>query len=119
MKKTIRLSERDLHRVIKETVKGILKESNESIGSFLLESFDPDMDVIVVGGKQAGEYKAGELGKYFELNGTFEPDTYSLERWFKNSPIVGYPKLMGYVGPMWDGDRIRYETQEVYNAMSI
>lgn len=97
----------------------IRKAVNESLGRLILESFDPDMDVIVVGGRQAGEYKAGELGRYFELNGTFEPDAYSLERWFKNSPIVGYPKLVGYLGPMWDGNRIRYESQEVYNALSI
>lgn len=95
-----------------------LKESNESIGSFLLESFDPDMDVIVVGGEKQGEYKAGELGKYFELGSSFQPDP-SMMHFYKDSKIIGYPKLMGYVGPMWDGDRIRYETQEVYNAMSI
>ena len=29
------------------------------------------------------------------------------------------PIFEGYLSPMWDGDRLRYETQEVYNMMSI
>lgn len=28
------------------------------------------------------------------------------------------PKVNGYLGPMWDGDGIRYETQEVYDMLS-
>lgn len=28
------------------------------------------------------------------------------------------PKVDGYLSPMWDGDGIRYETQEVYDMMS-
>jgi len=29
------------------------------------------------------------------------------------------PMVDGYVGPMWNGDGLRYETQEVYNALSM
>jgi hypothetical protein len=28
------------------------------------------------------------------------------------------PKFKGLCGPMWDGDKIRYETWEVYEALS-
>lgn len=28
------------------------------------------------------------------------------------------PMVDGYLSPMWDGDGIRYETQEVYDMMS-
>lgn len=28
------------------------------------------------------------------------------------------PTLPGYLGPMWDGDGLRYETQEIYNQLS-
>lgn len=28
------------------------------------------------------------------------------------------PKVDGYLGPMWDGDGLRYETQEVYDMLS-
>ena len=29
------------------------------------------------------------------------------------------PKFSGVLGPMWDGDGIRYESQEVYDQMSM
>lgn len=29
------------------------------------------------------------------------------------------PIFKGYLEPMWDGDGLRYETQEIYNIMSI
>jgi len=32
--------------------------------------------------------------------------------------LAGQPELEGLIGPMWDGDRVRYETQEAYDAMS-
>lgn len=28
------------------------------------------------------------------------------------------PKFVGFLGPMWDSDRVRYETQEVYDELS-
>lgn len=28
------------------------------------------------------------------------------------------PMYKGWLGPMWDGDRLRYETQEVYDLLS-
>lgn len=28
------------------------------------------------------------------------------------------PKFEGFLGPMWDGNRVRYETQEVYDELS-
>ena len=28
------------------------------------------------------------------------------------------PKFAGLCGPMWDGDKVRYETWEVYDALS-
>ena len=30
-----------------------------------------------------------------------------------NQPVVD-----GYLGPFWDGDKLRYETQEVYDMLS-
>ena len=42
--------------------------------------------------------KAGALGPRAELD---------------NQPTVD-----GYLGPFWDGDKLRYETQAVYDALS-
>ena len=32
--------------------------------------------------------------------------------------LDGAPIFVGLLGPMWDGDAVRYETQEVYNILS-
>lgn len=38
---------------------------------------------------------------------------------FPHEELMGQAIITGYVGPMWDGDKIRYETQEVYNLLSM
>ena len=35
-----------------------------------------------------------------------------------NLDIEDQPYVDGYLGPMWDGGYLRYETQEVYDALS-
>ena len=32
--------------------------------------------------------------------------------------LQGHPKFKGLLGPMWDGDRIRYEDQASYDQLS-
>ena len=32
--------------------------------------------------------------------------------------LIGRPVLDGFCGPMWDGDAVRYESQEIYKAMT-
>lgn len=98
MKKTIRLTERELRNMISESVKRVLTEV-----------FDPDMPVVVVGGDLQGEYTAQEIIDDFETG----------EAVNSSSRISGYPKLHGYLGPMWDGDRIRYESPDAYNTLSM
>ena len=42
--------------------------------------------------------------------------------YFCNAPraeLCGQPIMNGYLGPMLDGDKIRYETQEVYDLLSM
>ena len=34
-----------------------------------------------------------------------------------NLDLEDQPLVDGYLSPMWDGGRLRYETQEVYDAM--
>lgn len=38
---------------------------------------------------------------------------------FPREELRGQPIINGYLGPMWDGDKIRYETQEVYDLLSM
>ncbi len=35
-----------------------------------------------------------------------------------NLDLEDQPMIDGYLGPMWDGGYLRYETQEVYDALS-
>lgn len=108
MKKVIRLTESDLRKIVKETVQQVLNESNEMI--------DPNMKVRVCGGDLQGEYTYDEFEKLADIRSYVEPSRNPL---YSGSKIVGYPRITGYVGPMWDGDAIRYETQEVYNDLSV
>lgn len=107
MKKTIRLTESELKTIISESVKRILGES---------KGFDPNMPVIIVGGELQGDYTAQEIVDNFEIRGYEEQSPNPI---YADSPIVGYPKIKGYVGPMWDGDKIRYESQDAYDFFSM
>lgn len=152
-KKTIRLSESDLHRIIKKSVNMILNEisydkakdayytsydnmvNNIITGKKLsdrkrkqvnnlynhmndrrTENIDLNMPAIIVGGKYQGHYTIGEILDKFPISGY--ADAFENSR-YKDSKIVGYPRIKGLIGPMWDGDKIRYETQEVYDELSI
>lgn len=61
-----------------------------------------------------------EAKKVFKQNGTSVD--YSRER--KNGVIVpreeldNQPTFEGFVGPMWDGDKLRYESYKTYEMMS-
>lgn len=79
------------------------------------ERFDPNMPVIIVGGDKQGHYVAQDIIDNFDISGYVEPSQNPI---YTDSPIVGYPKIKGYVGPMWDGDKIRYESQDAYDFYS-
>ena len=36
----------------------------------------------------------------------------------RREELDNQPQFEGYLGPMWDGDCLRYETQEVYDMLS-
>ncbi len=44
--------------------------------------------------------------------------THNLDNPRVRAELQGQPVFSGLIGPMWDGDAIRYETQEVYNRLS-
>ena len=147
MKRTIRLTESELKNVISESVKTILKETSydfarkahkaaydraakapydkakwDQVGrlhkhlvSKTSERFDPNMPVVIVGGKLQGNYTAQEVLDNFDVTYIEEPSTNAL---FTDSPCIGYPHIKGYHGPMWDGDRIRYESPDAYDFFS-
>lgn len=140
----MKITESDLRQLVCESVKQVLKEISydmarrayqasaemgdyvnkpkraESLYSHLKDrapqNFNPNLDVIVVGGDGEGEYKAGELEQYFDVTGYVEPSPNSR---YNNSILIGAPRIKGYIGPMNDGGKLRYETPEVYDMMSM
>lgn len=147
MKRKIKLSEQELRHIITESVKQVIDEvSYETAKNAFKKSyeraeqggendrqraqrynlhkhfsdrshlnFDPEMPVIIVGGDLQGKYTAQEIVDNFRTSGTVKP---SENGRYADSKLIGYPKLYGYLGPMWDGDRIRYESQDAYDFYS-
>ena len=77
---------------------------------------DYDMPVVVVGGDKQGRYTVRDIFKNFEVVGYAEPP---MNTSFLDSKVIGYPVIADYYGPMWDGNKIRYETHEVYDLLSV
>ena len=139
MKKTIKLTESELKNMITESIKKILNETSydfvrkahkaavdkrkfdqadrlhKHLVSKASERFDPDMSVIIVGGDLQGRYTAQEIVDNFKIDGYAKP---SINPIYTDSKVIGYPKIRGYIGPMWDGDKIRYESQDAYDFFS-
>lgn len=80
------------------------------------QRFDPNMPVIIVGGDKQGRYVAQDIIDNFDINGYVEPSQNPI---YTDSQLIGYPKIKGYIGPMWDGEKIRYESQDAYDFFSI
>lgn len=79
------------------------------------QGFDPNMPVIIVGGDKEGRYTAQDIVDNFELNGYVQPSQNPI---YTDSQVIGYPKIKGYIGPMDDGGKIRYESQDAYDFFS-
>lgn len=135
-----RLQENKLRKLIKKSVKKALCETSydfvrkahkaacdkrkfdqaERLHKHLVnkssERFDPNMPVIIVGGDLQGRYTAQEIVDNFDINGYVKPSPNPI---YTDSQLIGYPKIRGYLGPMWDGDKIRYESQDAYDFFSM
>ena len=74
--------------------------------------------IKVVGGDLEGQYTKEDFEQRFadRITGYFEV---SQNPMYRNQKMIGYPKVRGYVGPMWDGGMIRYESPESYEMLSI
>lgn len=80
------------------------------------------MKAIFVGGRYNGmEIDAAQVIELPEFSGQYTADL-TEERargsWVHRAELDLQPIVFGYVGPMWDGGKLRYETQEVYDMMS-
>ena len=77
------------------------------------------MKAVFVGGKYHGQIMEVEDVRKIS-NGTSKD--WSIARnagaLVPRAELDNQPIVAGYLGPFWDGGRLRYETQSVYNAMS-
>lgn len=77
--------------------------------------------VVIVGGPLNGVYTREEIVSRF-CKGMYTQDCSQVrEKGFvtQRKELDRQPKIPGYLGPMWDGGRLRYETTEVYRALSF
>lgn len=81
------------------------------------------MKAIVVTelGRKAKEYEVEQLGQFFKINGSLKDCSKerSQGKLCHRAELDNMPILVGYAGPMWDGDKIRYEDWETYDVMSM
>ena len=81
------------------------------------------MKAIFVGGKLDGEEL--DVDEIYWMEGLWNGCvTRSLAkeraegRLCPRAELDNQPKCNGYLGPMWDGDKLRYESHDVYDRMS-
>ena len=78
------------------------------------------MKAIFVGGRYNGMV-ADELQLRALGNGKFTEDLTELRErgcCVHRAELDNQPLVDGYLSPMWDGGRLRYETQEVYDMFA-
>lgn len=79
------------------------------------------MNAIFVGGRLHGQQMTTEEITLTVWNGKFSRN-WSQERQrgacVPRAELDNQPLVDGYLSPMWDGGRLRYETQEIYNMLS-
>lgn len=80
------------------------------------------MVAIFVGGNLNGlECDVNELELLTEWSGRYSMN-WSAERNMgaivPRAELDNRPIINGYLSPMWDGDKLRYETREVYDVLS-
>ena len=63
------------------------------------------------------EFEAADLIPSMEAKGFKHTGFNSNPR--QRAELQGQPKFLGVLGPMWDGDSIRYEDQAAYDSLSI
>ena len=81
------------------------------------------MKAIVVTnlGRTVKEYEVEQLGSFYHINGKLKDCSKERSKGLlcHRAELDNMPKLVGFAGPMWDGNKIRYEDWETYDVMSM
>ena len=70
----------------------------------------------VAGRMMVSEFDEDNILPAFEVRG-FEHTGFNLNHRHREE-LQGQPRFSGVLGPMWDGDAVRYEDQQTYNTLS-
>lgn len=74
-----------------------------------------------VGGRLNGQILSVEAVERWHCNGQHTEDLSEIRNHggcVHRQELDNQPKVDGYLGPMWDGGMLRYETPEVYDMLS-
>lgn len=80
------------------------------------------MKAQFVGGKLNGQIMDIQEVIRNHCNGHFTEDLSEIRKrggWVHRAELDNQPMVDGYLSPMWDGGMLRYETQEVYDLLSM
>lgn len=72
----------------------------------------------VYGGPLAGTYNVKDLWKHSSGKSKDFSEYRERGACVPRAELDNQPTLPNYCGPMWDGDGLRYETQEIYDQLS-
>lgn len=72
----------------------------------------------IYGGKLDGTYNVEDLWKHANGKTSDMTELRNSGHCVHRVELDNQPTIPGYVGPMWDSDGLRYETQEIYNKLS-
>lgn len=79
------------------------------------------MDAIFVGGPLNGQIMNVHAVEMFLSNGQYSEDMSEVRKQggtCHRKELDHQPLVDGYLSPMWDNGRLRYETQEAYDLLS-
>ena len=81
-----------------------------------------NMKALFVGGRyHKQEMTVEEIISNGIWNGSLSEDLSEARKhgaWVHRAELDNQPLVDGYLSPMWDGGKLRYETAEVYDIMS-
>lgn len=72
----------------------------------------------IYGGNLEGTYNVEDLWQHSNGKTKDWTERRNAGACVPRAELDNQPTLPGYLGPMWDGDGLRYETQEIYNQLS-
>lgn len=85
-----------------------------------IQAYNDDFPVIIIGGEFNGVYTRKDIMERFH-NGKYTKDLSKLRKMgfiCHREELDRQPLINGYLGPMWDGNKLRYESSQMNRILS-